>query len=165
MQHIVAAGLCWLIFLPFPASAATGAQPPAWNPVWVSIKIFASLVVLVVLGVAVIRFLASRGWSAPTGPIEVLAARQLAPGRSLQIVQVFGRRYLIGVAEHITMLADVTDHSSSAALQDGANNENVSEPGTGFDAVLQDALRQVRLTYRPQVYAQHAPEPREDETT
>jgi flagellar protein FliO/FliZ len=76
------------------------------NPVWVALKLFVSLALLIVLVIFTIRFLAKRGGlGAVQGEVRVLAARQLAPGRSVQVIEAYGTRLLVGVGDQVTVLA------------------------------------------------------------
>ncbi|MFB5191441.1 FliO/MopB family protein [Alicyclobacillus fastidiosus] len=77
------------------------------------INLVIALVVVVLLIVLLVRFLAKRANVQQRGAIQVIAARQLAPNRSVQVVEVGDKRYLIGVGEDVRMLAEVTDSYES----------------------------------------------------
>lgn len=80
------------------------------NPVWVALKLLLSLSILIVLVIFTIRFLAKRtGVGRAQGDVQVLAARQLAPGKSVQVIETHGKRLLIGVGDQITVLAKLND--------------------------------------------------------
>lgn len=67
-----------------------------------------SLGLVCVLAYGVLRFLARRGVGRPSGPIRVLARASLEPRRSLYLVEVAGRRLLLGVGDGpTTTLADL----------------------------------------------------------
>ncbi|GMA61554.1 hypothetical protein GCM10025859_19940 [Alicyclobacillus fastidiosus] len=77
------------------------------------INLVIALVVVVLLIVLLVRFLAKRANVQQRGAIQVIAARQLAPNRSVQVVEVGDKRYLIGVGEDVRLLAEVTDSYES----------------------------------------------------
>ena len=90
------------------------------NPVWVALKLFVSLALLIVLVVFTIRFLAKRaGLGAVQGEVRVLAARQLAPGRSVQVIETYGTRLLVGVGDQVTVLATLeAEEETNASFAD-----------------------------------------------
>lgn len=128
--------------LPKTVFAATSPKDPLGNPVMSWIQLFVSLVLILALAIFSIRFLAKRSNVALKGSIQVLAARQIAPNRSVQVIAVENKKYLIGVGNEITLLADVTD--------DYPNHEGPvkSEGEVNFPAVLEQALQTVRNRYR-----------------
>jgi flagellar protein FliO/FliZ len=75
-----------------------------------------SLGVVCVLAYAVLRFLARRGGGRADGPIRVVARCPLEPRRSLYLVEVAGRRLLLGVGEGpMTTLADLGERAAPGA--------------------------------------------------
>lgn len=82
---------------------------PTVNPLGTFIQILLWLGLIIILVVFLIRFLSRKFQVQQKGSIQVLAARQLAPNRSVQVLEIQGKRYLVGVGEQVTLLADVTD--------------------------------------------------------
>jgi len=75
-----------------------------------------SLGVVCVLAYAVLRFLARPGGGRADGPIRVLARCPLEPRRALYLVEVAGRRLLLGVGEGpMTTLADLGERAAPGA--------------------------------------------------
>ncbi|MCL6631989.1 MAG: flagellar biosynthetic protein FliO [Alicyclobacillus herbarius] len=81
----------------------------AANPWLMWIRMFLALGVILALVMLSLRWLGQKGGVPAKGAIEVLAARQIAPGRFVQVIQVESKRYLIGVGEQVSLLADVTE--------------------------------------------------------
>lgn len=78
------------------------------NPVWTALKLLVSLGALIALAVFGIRFLAKRTQlGGSVGDVRVLAIRQVAPNRSVQVIEVAEKQYLIGVGDQITLLAEL----------------------------------------------------------
>lgn len=104
------------------------------------VQAIVAFVIVIVLILVVIRFLARRANITQRGDIRVVAARQLAPNRSVQVVDVHGRKFLLGVGNDITLLADVTDE-----MGDSMTNPEVE---LGFASSLSSAVEQIRKKYR-----------------
>jgi flagellar biosynthetic protein FliO len=67
-----------------------------------------SLGLVCVLAYAVLRFLSRRGFGHASGPIRILARCALEPRRSLYLIEVSGRRLLVGAGDGpMTTLADL----------------------------------------------------------
>jgi flagellar protein FliO/FliZ len=111
--------------------------PSPWSSL---INLVLALVVVLALVIFLIRFLSKRANVQSKGSISVLAARQLAPNRSVQVIDVQGKRFLIGVGEEVTLLAEVTENFSTE------DDETLGD--TRFAAALSDALASVRKRYR-----------------
>lgn len=125
------------------AFASSGqAAPPFGNPVLASLNILLVLAVVIVLVVFSIRFLARLSQVQQKGAIQVLAARQVAPNRSVQVIDVQGRQYLIGVGDQITLLAEMTGEYDTITADSGLRTD------AKFGQALADALRSVRDRYR-----------------
>lgn len=100
------------------------------NPVWVAMKLFLSLGILIILVIFTIRFLAKRtGLGRPQGDVQVLAARQLAPGKSVQVIETYGQRLLVGVGDQVTVLATL---------------EQTEQSGDSFAELLTERLESLR---------------------
>jgi flagellar protein FliO/FliZ len=94
--------------------AATSQDIGFVNPWAMWLRLFLALAVIIAIAVFTIRWLGQKTGVRQVGGIEVLAARQLAPGRFVEVIDVQGKRYLIGVGEQVTLLADVTDDFRTA---------------------------------------------------
>jgi flagellar biosynthetic protein FliO len=71
-----------------------------------------SLGVVCLLAYVALRFLRRRGVGRADGPIRIVARCPLEPRRSLYLVEVAGRRLLLGVGEGpMTTLADLGDRA------------------------------------------------------
>jgi len=120
--------------------AAQNQTSPFGNPVWTVLKLLLSLVLIVVLVVLLVRFLARRTQVEQRGGIRVLAARQVAPNKSVQVIDVEGRKYLLGVGDDVTLLADITADYPEA--------DGVVEAEPGFGALLASSLQSLRARHR-----------------
>lgn len=103
-------------------------------------NLFLSLAVIIVLVVVTIRFLARKTQVKQSGSIDILAARQLAPNRFVEVIEVQGKRYLVGVGDQVTLLADVTESFDTAV--------NLSPNAASFGQSLSDAIQSIRDKYR-----------------
>jgi flagellar protein FliO/FliZ len=124
------------------ASASTPNPSPFGNPVVIVLKLFLFLGVIIALAVLSIRFLAKKTQVVQKGAIQVLAARQVAPNKSVQVIEIQGKRYLIGVGDQISLLADVTQEFDAAA------DEVVEVAPVSFGKVLSDSLAALRNQYK-----------------
>lgn len=86
--------------------------------------VIALAIVLLLIGVLV-RFLAKRSTVRQRGSIEILAARQLATNRSVQVIEVGEKQFLVGVGENITMLSEITDSYDSLSEPDQSLGETL----------------------------------------
>lgn len=125
------------------AATKNTTQNPLGSPVSAWLNLIIALVVVIGLAILTIRFLAKRANVQQKGSIQVLAARQLAPNKSVQVVEVQGKRYLVGVGDQITLLADVTE--TYVIDEEVRNASNTSE---AFGTALGQALQTVRNRYR-----------------
>lgn len=119
------AGLTFVAVTPtiFASQVTPGLQSTATS---VIDTVIALIIVLLLIGVLV-RFLAKRANIQQRGAIQVVAARQLASNRSVQIVEVGSKRYLLGVGEDVTLLADVSDsYDSSGVIEESSLAESLS---------------------------------------
>jgi flagellar protein FliO/FliZ len=139
----LAVTLSIVLFNATVASADTTTTAPFGNPVAIVVKLFLFLGIIIVLAVLSIRFLAKKSQVAQKGAIQVLAARQVAPNKSVQVIDVQGKRYLIGVGDQITLLSELTE-DIEASEDDGVAVESVS-----FGKVLSDSLATLRNQYKP----------------
>ncbi|EPZ46250.1 FliO/MopB family protein [Alicyclobacillus acidoterrestris] len=100
------------------------------------INVVIALVVVVLMIVLLVRFLAKRTNVQQRGAIQVLAARQLAPNRSVQVVEVGEKRFLIGVGEDVSLLAEVTD-----SYEQGVAEQDPSSFGQALSSALAELRR------------------------
>jgi len=123
--------MCLSLFVPNTVFAANSAVSNiGGNPVWTALKLLLSLSALICLAILTIRFMAKRtGAGNQTGGMRVLAARQVGPGKSVQILEIDSRRYLIGVGDQVTLLAELGPLLSSnhAAAPEPAESADFSE--------------------------------------
>lgn len=87
------------------------------------------LAVIIVLIVLLIRFLGRRNQTLMSGrSIRTLGALGLGPNKSIQIIELGGSLYLIGVGENISMLDKITDPAEVAliisAFEDQSSGQN-----------------------------------------
>lgn len=112
-------------------SASTSSVAPVGSGTRAYINLIVAFVVVLLLMVILFRLLGKRMNVQQKGTVHVIAARQLAPNRSVQVVEVGSRLYLIGVGEDVQLLADVTD--SYDMLDDDV-------PPVPFSQMLQSAF-------------------------
>lgn len=76
-----------------------------------------SLGVVCLIAYVSLRFLSRRGVGRARGPIKILARCPLEPRRSLYLVEIAGRCFLVGVGDGpMTMLAEVDVPEATAAV-------------------------------------------------
>ena len=129
--------LLWAMPAPQVLAASNSAVPASGAGAYV--KLIVAFIVVLLLLVLLFRFLGRRVGVVQRGSIDVLAARQLAPNRSVQVVEVGQKRYLLGVGENVQLLADVTDSYTAAS--------EVGTPGS-FGGTLQQVLAELRRDSR-----------------
>ncbi|WAH35393.1 flagellar biosynthetic protein FliO [Alicyclobacillus dauci] len=116
------------------ATKAPSGMPSATSAI---ANLVIGLVVVILLIVLLVRFLAKRSNVQQKGTIQVLAARQLAPNRSIQIVEVGQKRLLVGVGEDVQLIADVTADYDVGSPETGER----SPFGQALSSVLADLRR------------------------
>ncbi len=151
--------LCWVVAFAFVvwiaeqarcvsvyAAETAPSSLPGFGSPWPSLlNLFFALTIVIILVTVLIRFLAKRANVQQRGSISILAARQLAPNKSVQVVEVLGKRYLLGVAESVTFIADLTDGYPTVDESD----EFASTITSPFRQQLLDKLVSIRESYRP----------------
>lgn len=143
-RMIMAAGLFLLILLiPTTAFATTTTVPGiGGNPIWTALKLLVSLSALICLAILSIRFMAKRTHLGNSeGGMKVLSARQVGPGKSVQVIEVDRRRYLIGVGDQVTLLSEL---GSLESVKDGVTAE--SGDAVDFSEMFSQRLRSLRGT-------------------
>ncbi|MBF8377230.1 flagellar biosynthetic protein FliO [Alicyclobacillus mali] len=126
-----------VLMMPRTAWAAKAEPIAASGGVWAYIQLVVALVLVLLLIAVLFRVLGRRAGVAARGQIEVVAARQVAPNKSVQVVQVGERLFLIGVGEDVRLLADVTDAYIGL-------HEELADDADGFGAALREALERLR---------------------
>lgn len=144
MKKVVGTGLIALvIYLQSGVTAwakTKGTTLTGASPASSLINLFLSLAVIIVLVVFTIKYLARKTQVKQTGSIEVLAARQLAANRFVEVIEVQGKRYLVGVGDQVTLLADVTETFNV--------NDSTEGDAPTFSQSLSDAVQAIRDKYR-----------------
>ncbi|WP_041695736.1 FliO/MopB family protein [Alicyclobacillus acidocaldarius] len=137
-QSVGSAVACALILMiPQTIWAAKDEPLAAGSGVWAYIQLVVALAVILLLIAFLFRVLGRRAGVSARGHIEVVAARQVAPNKSVQVVRVGAKLYLIGVGEDVRLLADVTDEYPHF-------QEALAEDPEGFAAALREALDRLR---------------------
>lgn len=104
------------------------------NPLLSLLKVIFVLVIIVVLIVLLIRFLGRRNQTLMSGQsIRTLGAVGMGPNKSVQILEIGGSLYLIGVGENISILDKITDPAEVALIisrfeDQAAGQKNFLEP-------------------------------------
>ncbi|WP_246552765.1 flagellar biosynthetic protein FliO [Paenibacillus tritici] len=87
------------------------------------------LAVIIILIVLLIRFLGRRNQTLMSGrSIRTLGALGLGPNKSIQIIELGGSLYLIGVGDNISMMDKITDPAEVALIISAFEDQNA---GTG----------------------------------
>jgi flagellar protein FliO/FliZ len=110
------------------------------------LELILSLGLIIVLVVGLIRWLAKRTQVEQRGAIVVLAARQLAPNKSIQVVDVHGRTLVLGVGDDVTLLADLS--KDAAVLNSLRAEDNTAQPTQSFGAILAESLQALRERHK-----------------
>lgn len=114
------------------------------NPLPGLIEMILGLGIVLVLAYLSIRFLGRKSTVRQRGSIELLAARQISPNKSVQVIGVEGRRYLIGVGDQVTLLADLTADGEDI----GQTDAEADQGGASFGLSLAQALASARARFR-----------------
>jgi len=84
---------------------------------WSFVKVIFVLVLIIGMIYMVVRVLAKKNQSLfGRRNVRVLSGVQLAPGKSLQIIELAGQVYILGVGEDVRLLDRVTDAEQAAAI-------------------------------------------------
>ncbi|WP_206830841.1 flagellar biosynthetic protein FliO [Alicyclobacillus fructus] len=129
----------FMLLHPRTVMAAKSGPLAANGGLWAYVQLVIALVVILLLIVLLFRVLGRRVAVASRGQIDVVAARQVAPNKSVQVVRVGGKLYLIGVGDDVRLLADVTDE-----YPDWVAEVPEPEDAEGFGAALREALDRLR---------------------
>ncbi len=108
-------------------------QPTAvswWSTLAYLLSLVAVFAVVVVMAYFTAKFIGSRfNARMSTGGGKILENLPLGPNRSVCIVEIAGRVFLLGVAENISLLAEITDDNAV---------ENLRERSAAKDIFAQD---------------------------
>jgi flagellar biosynthetic protein FliO len=98
-----------------------------------------SLGVVCALAYVCLRFLSRKGIGRASGPVKIVARCPLEPRRALYLVEIAGRRFLIGVGDGpMSMLAEIDPAPAAGAL--AAPVSASPRAGSRFAEVLDRAL-------------------------
>ncbi|OKP79031.1 flagellar protein [Paenibacillus helianthi] len=108
------------------------------------------LAVIVVLIVLLIRFLGRRNQTLMSGrSIRTLGALGLGPNKSIQIIELGGSLYLIGVGENISMMDKITDPAEVALIISAFEDQT-----SGQNNFLAPLVAKIRAKFRGEVPSQ-----------
>lgn len=115
-------------------------QPTAvswWSTLAYLLSLVAVFVVVVVMAYFTAKFIGSRfNARMATGGGRILETLPLAPNRSVCIVEIAGRVFLLGVGENISLLAEITDDSTVENLRE-KNRDMFSQDLGSFSDLIQ----------------------------
>ncbi|UQZ32106.1 flagellar protein [Paenibacillus sp. PK3_47] len=100
------------------------------NPLLSLLNVIFVLAVIVILIVLLIRFLGRRNQTFMSGrSIRTLGALGLGPNKSVQIIEIGGSIYVIGVGESITILDKITDPAEVALVVSSFEDQAAGQGG------------------------------------
>ncbi|MEF2965201.1 flagellar biosynthetic protein FliO [Paenibacillus sp. M1] len=98
-----------------------------WGDLVTVIVVLAIIIVLIVL---LIRFLGKKNrYLAQSRSIRTMGAIGLGPNKSLQVIEVGGTIYLVGVGENITLVDKISDPEEALRLQQAFEEEGTEFSG------------------------------------
>lgn len=116
------------------------AQPTAvswWSTLAYFLSLVAVFAVVVVMAYFTAKFIGSRfNARMATGGGRILEHLPLAPNRSVCIVEIAGRVFLLGVGENVSLLAEITDDSTVENLRE-KNRDMFSQDFGSFADLIQ----------------------------
>lgn len=136
------------------ASAAVGApdegKPEIGTGIGYLIWVIVALLIVIGLIVLLIKYLASRnrGWGTNKA-LRSLGGIPLGQNKSLQVVELSGRLYVVGVGEDITMLDKIEDPDAVAAIMDAIEQQNGRTWSSPTIADFLGRLRNKQQSSRP----------------
>lgn len=93
------------------------------------ITVIVVLVIIIILIVLLIRFLGKRNrYLSQSRSIRTLGAVGLGPNKSLQVIEVGGNVYLVGVGEDISLVDKISDPEQVALLHQSFAEEGAEFP-------------------------------------
>lgn len=124
--------------------ASSGTLGDGGNTLLNLLKVIFFLAVIVILIVLLIRFLGRRNQTLMSGrSIRTLGAMGLGPNKSIQVIELGGSLYLIGVGENISMLDKITDPAEVALIISAFEDQSSGEGNflVPFIAKIKSKLR------------------------
>lgn len=113
----------------FPLANEQNKDLGQFNPVWDMLTVIVVLAIIIVLIIVLVRFLGRRNrLSSNHQTIQTMGAVGLGPNKSLQVIQIGGAMYVVGVAENITLVDKITDPQELALLQQSFEEAEVEFP-------------------------------------
>lgn len=107
------------------------------------ISVIFALALIIALIVLLIKFLGKRNrMMTQGGAIRTLGAVGVGPNKSLQVVEIGDRIYLVGVGEDITLLDKITDADEVMAVQQAFESEG--SEFAGFSTLFSGLVSRIR---------------------
>lgn len=120
------------------------------NPLLSLLNVIFVLAAIVILIVLLIRFLGRRNQTLMSGrSIRTLGALGLGPNKSVQIIEIGGSLYMIGVGENISMLDKITDPAEVALII-----STFEEESSGQNNFLVPLISKIKAKVRGEVPSQ-----------
>ena len=114
------------------------------------LKVVFFLAVIVILIVLLIRFLGRRNQSLMSGrSIRTLGAMGLGPNKSIQVIELGGSLYLIGVGENISMMDKITDPAEVALIISAFEDQS-----SGAETFIVPLIAKIKAKLRGEVPSQ-----------
>ena len=117
----------------------TNPQPTAvswWSTLAYLLSLIAVFAVVVVMAYFTAKFIGGRfNARMATGGGRILENLPLAPNRSVCIVEIAGRVFLLGVGENISLLAEITDDTAVENLREKNKDMFSQDFGTFSDLI------------------------------
>ncbi|OMF92950.1 flagellar biosynthetic protein FliO [Paenibacillus sp. FSL R7-0337] len=129
---------------------ASGTLGDSSNALLNLLKVVFFLAVIVILIVLLIRFLGRRNQTLMSGrSIRTLGALGLGPNKSIQVIELGGSLYLIGVGEDITMMDKITDPAEVALIISAFEDQ-----ASGTDNFIAPLIAKIKSKLRGEVPSQ-----------
>ncbi len=107
-----------------------------WSTLAYLLSLVAVFAVVIVLAYFTAKFIGSRfNARMATGGGRILENLPLAPNRSVCIVEIAGRVFLLGVGENVSLLAEITDNSTVENLRERNKDMFPQEFGSFSDLI------------------------------
>lgn len=130
--------------------ASSGTLGDSGNSLLNLLKVVFFLAVIVILIVMLIRFLGRRNQTLMSGrSIRTLGAMGLGPNKSIQVIELGGSLYLIGVGENISMMDKITDPAEVALIIAAFENQ-----ASGTENFIAPLIAKIKSRLRGEVPSQ-----------
>jgi len=116
-----------------PAVPAAGSGDP--SVIGSTVTLIFALGLIIALIYLLIRFLSSRTKQAQGGAIQSIGAQPLANNRSVHMVSVGGKVYLLGVGENVTLIDTITDPQQVEDLR-ASSLQPAASPVVGLQELI-----------------------------